>query len=134
MSDDGLEWIEAAMHAVSKIDADTDDLVGVRCPKCNWSGFVNVQDLYSESLGRLEDGAGSAEERAGGMTDAQIVGRLRPPARKSALRVAIPTAIPLAVAGYFVYRRFGENVGEAAFVAGFLVTLTVFMTWLRRYS
>ena len=33
-----------------------------------------------------------------------------------------------------VFRRFGPGVGQLAFVAVFLVTLTVFMTWLRRYS
>jgi len=134
MSDDRLEWIQAAMHAVSKIDADTDDLAGARCPKCNWSGFVNVQDLYSESFGRLEDGVHSDEQRAGGLTDAQIVARLGPPRRKSALRPALAVAVPLAAAGYYVLRRFGTNVGEAALVGAFLVTLTVFMTWMRRYS
>ena len=134
MSDDRLEWIQAAMHAVSKIDADTDDLVGARCPKCNWSGFVGVQDLYSESLGRVEDGVASQEERAGGLTDAQIVARLRPPTRKSALRVGLLVAVPLSAVSYYILRRFGSNPGELAFVGSFLVSLTVFMTWMRRYS
>lgn len=134
MSDDRLEWIQAAVNAVSKVDADTHDLVGARCPKCNWTAFVSVQDLYSESLGRLEDGAQSPDERAGGMTDAQIVARLAPPGRKSALRVALVVAIPLGAVAYYIFRRFGQNVGEPAFVVAFLVTLTVFMTWMRRYS
>jgi len=134
MSDDRLEWIQAAMNAVSKIDSDTNDLAGARCPKCNWTGFVNVQDLYYESAGRLEEGVSSLDERAGGMTDAQIVARLGPPTRKSALRVALVVAIPLAAAAFFILRRFGQNIGEPAFVAAFLVTLTVFMTWMRRYS
>jgi hypothetical protein len=134
MSDDRLEWIQAAMHAVSKIDADNDDLVGVRCPKCNWSGFANVQDLYSDSLARIEEGLGSNDERAGGMTDAQIVAQLRPPTRKSAIRVGILVAVPLSALSYYILRRFGTNVGELSFVASFLITLTAFMTWMRRYS
>jgi hypothetical protein len=68
------------------------------------------------------------------MTDNQIVRRLRPPRRKSALWPALLVALPLAAAGFYVFRRFGPNVGEFVFVGGFLVALTVFMTWLRRYS
>ena len=68
------------------------------------------------------------------MTDRQIVARLRPPRRKSALWPALLVALPLSAAAFYVYRRFGQGIGEFAFVAAFLVTLTVFMTWLRRYS
>jgi hypothetical membrane protein len=72
--------------------------------------------------------------RVGKMTDVQIVRRLRPPKRKSALWFAVLVAVPLAAACYYVYRRFGPNVGEFASILAFLVTLVVFMTRLRRYS
>ncbi len=136
MSDDRLEWLHAAVNAVSKLDSDDDHpLRDARCPKCNASAFVNAADLYYESAGRLEETPNAPEEvRTGGMTDAQIVRRLRPPRRKSAVRVALLVAIPLAAAGFYVFRRFGANIGEFAFAAAALVTLVVFMTRLRRYS
>jgi hypothetical protein len=136
MSDDRLEWLHAAVNAVSKLDSDDHHpLQDARCPKCNASAFVNGADLYYESLGRLEDEPNApAVVRAGGMTDEQIVRRLRPPNRKSALRFGILVAIPLSAAAFYVLRRFGSNVGEFAFVGASLVTLIVFMTRLRRYS
>lgn len=136
MPDERLEWFEAAMHAVSKIDTDTNELVGARCPKCNWSSFASVYDVYSESVGRLEDASseGANAERIAGLTDAQIVSRLRPPTRKSALRFALLIAVPLAAGAFFILRRFGDNIGEFAFVVAFIIALTVFMTRLRRYS
>lgn len=134
MSDDRLEWLQAAMHAVSKIDDDGDDLFGARCPKCNWTGFVSIQDAYSESAGRLEDSPATNAERVGGLTDAQIVARLRPPTRKSALRVAGPVGVVLAAIAAFIWKRFGGDWGQIAAVVAGLLTLTVFMTWLRRYS
>jgi len=133
--DDRLEWLHAAVNAVSKLDSDDHELRDARCPKCNASAFVNAADLYYESAGRLEDDPNIPNEvRAGGMTDRQIVVRLRPPNRKSAFRPALLVALPLAAGAFYVYRRFGQGIGEFAFVGAFLVTLTVFMTWLRRYS
>jgi hypothetical protein len=136
MSDDRLEWLHAAVNAVSKLDSDDHEpLRDARCPKCNASAFVNAADLYHESAARLEEAPNApAEVRVGGMTDQQIVRRLRPPRRKSALRPATLVALPLFVGAFFVYRRFGPGIGQLAFVAAGLVTLTVFMTWLRRYS
>ena len=135
MSDDRLEWLHAAVNAVSKLDSEDHELRDARCPKCNASAFVNAADLYYESAARLEDAPNApAEARAGGMTDQQIVRRLRPPHRKSALRPAALVALPLGAGAFFVYRRFGPGIGQLAVVAAFLVTLTVFMTWLRRYS
>jgi hypothetical protein len=137
MSDDRLEWLHAAVNAVSKLDSSDDrgSLGDARCPKCNASAFVNAADLYYESLARLEDEPNaSAVVRAGGMTDAQIVRRLRPPNRRSALRIAVLVGVPLSAGAFYVFRRFGQNIGEFAFVADFLVTLIFFMTWLRRYS
>jgi hypothetical protein len=135
MSDDRLEWLHAAVNAVSKLDSDDRGLGDARCPKCNASAFVNAADLYYESAARLEDAPNAPPEvRAGGMTDQQIVRRLRPPRRRSAIRPAALVALPLSAGAFYVFRRFGQSTGEFAFVAAFLVTLTVFMTWLRRYS
>src|SRR5262249_36114395 len=128
MSDDRLEWLHAAVNAVSKLDSDDHELRDARCPKCNASAFVNAADLYYESFARLEDAPSPnapPEVRAGGMTDQQIVRRLRPPNRKSALRPALLVALPLSVGAFYVFRRFGSGVGQLAFVADFLVTLTV---------
>ena len=135
MSDDRLEWLHAAVNAVSRLDSDEPELRDARCPKCNASAFVSAADLYYQSAAHLEDEPNSAPVvRAGGMTDEQIVRRLRPPGRRSALRIGVLVAIPLSAAAFYLFRRFGQNVGEFAFVADFLVTLVVFMTRLRRYS
>jgi hypothetical protein len=136
MSDDQLQWFHAAVNAVSKIDSPEDnELRDARCPKCNASAFVNAADLYYESAGRVEDAPNAPEVvRVGGMTDMQIVRRLRPPKRKSALRVGLLVAIPLSVTVFYVYRRFGDDAATFAGIAAFLVTLIVFMTRLRRYS
>ena len=136
MSDDQLEWLHAAVNAVSKLDSeDKNELRDARCPKCNASAFVNAADLYYESSGRLEDSPDAAQvERVGGMSDLQVVRRLRPPKRKSALRVGLLVLIPLSAGAFYVFRRVGPNIGEFAFVAAFLVALMVFMTRMRRYS
>ena len=48
--DDRLEWLHAAVNAVSKLDSDDPhELRDARCPKCNASAFVNAADLYYES-------------------------------------------------------------------------------------
>ncbi len=136
MSDDQLQWLHAAVNAMSNLDSDDEKPLGdARCPRCNASSFVSAADLYYESVGRLEETPNApAEIRVGGMTDEQIVRRLRPPRRKSALRFAVLAAIPLAGAGVYVLRRFGADAGEFTFVGGFIVALIVFMTRLRRYS
>jgi len=135
MSDERLEWLHAAVNAVSKIDSVDNDMRDARCPKCNASAFVSAADLYYESVARLEDEPAAADVvRAGGMTDRQIVSRLGPPRRRSALRAGVLFAIPLAAAAFYVMRRFGSNLGQLAFVAAFIITLIFFMTRLRRYS
>jgi hypothetical protein len=83
----------------------------------------------------LEESPASADTvRVGGLTDGQIVGRLAPPRRRSAIPIAIAVAVPLSAGAYLVLRRFGSGIGEFAFVGAFLVTLVVFMTTLRRRS
>ncbi len=136
MSDDELRWLHAAANAMSGLDADDGGpLRDARCPKCNASTFVNGADLYYEAAGRLEEAPDApAEIRVGGMTDDQIVRRLRPPRRKSALRIALLAALPFAAGGVYVLRRFGTDAGEFALVGGFIIVLIVFMARLRRYS
>ena len=137
MADDELKWIEAALGAVSKLNADEvqDDLVGARCPKCEASDFVKVSDLYAESVGRLEEHPDSPPTvRDGGMTDMQIVRKFAPPRRSSALGITIAVAIPLGTAAFYSYRRFGDNIGQIAIAVAAVVTVIVFMTSLRRFS
>jgi hypothetical protein len=137
MADDELRWIEAALGAVSKLNADEtqDDLRGARCPKCNASNFARVSDLYAESVGRLEENPDSARTiRDGGMTDTQIVDKFRPPRRKTAAGPTLAVAIPLGVAAFYLYRRFGDNVGQISAVVAGVVTMIVLLTSLRRLS
>lgn len=137
MADDELKWIEAALGAVSKLNADEDhdDMRDARCPKCDASSFVSISDLYAQSVGRLEKQPDSASTvRDGGMTDMQIVRKFAPPGRSSALGVTIAVAIPLGAGAFYSYRRFGENLGQIAIAVAAVVTVIVFMTSLRRYS
>jgi len=136
MADEELRWIEAALGAVSKLNVDETqpDLEGARCPKCDASNFAKVSDLYSESVGRLEDGGDPTAVRDGGMTDTQVVAKFRPPRRKSAF---VLTAFVAAVVGggaYYVYRRFGDNAGQVAAMVAGVVTVIVLMTTIRRLS
>ena len=136
MADDGLEWFEAAMGAVSRINLESDTtLEGARCPKCDARDFVKISDLYSESIGRLEAPAEGADEvLAGGMTPRQVVQRFVPPRRTSALGVGGAVAVILAIATYLVYRRFGETPGELSILVSIVITTIVLLSTLRRFS
>src|SRR4051812_23610498 len=117
MAQDGLEWFEAALGAVSKIDnPEGNGLEGARCPKCNAADFTKISDLYSESVGRIEEqgtaAAAAPVERQGGMTDLQIVERFAPPRRTSSVGVAATVGVVLAAVAFLVYRRFGETAGQ----------------------
>jgi hypothetical protein len=136
MADDELRWIEAALGAVSKLNVDETqhDLEGARCPKCNASNFVKVSDAYSESVGRLEDGEDPNAIRDGGMTDAQIVAKFRPPRRKSAFTLTVAVALIAGGGAYYTYRRFGDNAGQIAGMIAGVLTVIVLMTTIRRLS
>ena len=136
MAERGLEWFESALGAVSKINlTEGVGLEGARCPQCEASDFAKVSDLYAESLVRLEEqGGDDGTVRAAGMTDAQIVARLGPPRRTSALIVVLPVALSLAAIAFYLYRRFGETVGQISFIAALVVTTIVLMTTLRSFS
>jgi hypothetical protein len=140
MADDELERFEAVMGALSKSLAgeDDDELTGARCPKCDASSFARVSGLYEDTVRRLSEASGNGAvenvAREGGRTDSEIVERLAPPRRRSALGRVIAVAAPLSVAAFYVYRRFGASIGQAAIVATLVISLIVFLTTARRLS
>jgi hypothetical protein len=136
MADRDLERFEAALNAVAKITSEGDpDLIGARCPKCNASDFARISDLFADAVGRIEDDPDSAGVvRVGGMTDAQIVAKFRPPARKSVAGVVLGVAIPLAAVAYYVHHRFSDTIGQTAIVVAIVAVVIVLMTSLRRFS
>jgi hypothetical protein len=138
MAGDDIERIEAVFGAISKIAAGEDidpQLVDARCPKCGKSNFARVSDLYSEAVGRIEENPANANAvHVGGMTSLRIVERLKPPRRKSAAGRVLLVGIPLGVGAYYVYRRFGDSLGQLAIVVAGVVTVIVLLTSLRRLS
>jgi transcription elongation factor Elf1 len=141
VADDELGRFEAVMGALSKsLSGEPDEqLTGVRCPKCEASTFVRVSELFEDAARRLRDATseeGDVETvvREGGWPDSEVVERLGPPQRRSALRTVIVVAAPLSVAAFYVYRRFGGTIGQAAIAATLVVTLIVFLTTARRLS
>lgn len=134
---DELQWIEAAMGAVSKIsgEVEDDELIGARCPKCESSSFAKVSDLFLEAVGRVEDNPAEAKViNTGGMTNMEIIERFPPPGRKSARLLMIALVIPFGALDYFVWKRFGDLPGQVAAMASAITMVIVFMTSLRRYS
>lgn len=133
---EGLEWLEAAMGAVSKIAPDADpELVGARCPKCEASDFIRVSDLYSEAIGRLQENPDAAtSHRVGGLSDQQIVAKFRPPRQRSLLGMGVLVAVPLGAIAYYLYGRFGESTGQLAIMVAIIVTAVVLLTSARRFS
>ena len=133
MADDASAWLENVLGA--KIESDQPDIRDARCPKCGAADFVQISDLYGESVVRLEEGGEpSPTVRIGGMTDAQIVREFAPPTRKSAALMMLIVAIPLGAAAFYANRRFGSNVGQIAFVVAGVVTIATLLTKLRAYS
>ena len=134
---DEFERFEAVMGALSKsLSGDEDQgLIGARCPKCDGSSFIRVSELYDDAARRLGDQPDAEDVvREGGRTDRQIVARLAPPERRSALRTVIAVAVPLSVGAFYVYRRFEGTIGQAAIVITLIVSLMVFLTRTRRLS
>src|SRR5262249_30705874 len=106
-----------------------------RCPKCGKSDFIRVSDLYSEVVVRIEENPASANEvHVGGWKDGRIAARLKPPRRKSAVGRMLLVAIPLGAGAYYVYRRFGDSLGQLAIVVAIVATVIVLLTSLRRLS
>src|SRR5437764_8142347 len=131
MSDDGLAWLEN-LGAVVGEGADEADMRDARCPKCNASEFMKVSDLFAESVARLEDKSAPAGElREGGLTDAQILKKFEPPRRHSAVGMMLAVAVPLAAISFYLYRRFGDNLGQISVAVTLVVSAVVLLTKMR---
>jgi hypothetical protein len=134
---DELQWIEAAMGAVSKIsgEVEEDELIGARCPKCEATSFAKISDLFIDAVGRIEENPDDAKVvNTGGMTNIEIVQRFPPPRKKSPTLLIIALVIPLGALDYYVYRRFGDLPAQGAGMASVILLSIVVMTSLRRYS
>ena len=140
MADDELERLEAIFGAVSRSlsgggEDEDDGLTGARCPKCEASSFVRVSELYEDAVRRLDQHGDAADVvREGGRTNLQIVERLGPPQRRSARTIVIAVAVPLGAVAFYLYRRFGDTIGQASIAIAVVVTLIVLLTTLRRLS
>ena len=132
MANDGSAFFEKVLGGLGGADEHV-DMRDARCPKCNASDFVNVPDLYVEARVRKEESA-PAETHAGGITDDQILRKLGPPRRRSALGVALLVAVPLGAAAAYVFIRLGSVAGQFAAMAAAVITIIVLMTYLRRFS
>ena len=133
MADDEAAWLENVVGGLA--ESDKPDIRDARCPKCGAADFVAVADLYSDSVNRLEDGgASSSTESVGGMTHAQIVRAFTPPTRKSAPLTTLLVAVPLAVAAYYIDRRFEGTIGQFAIISAGILVIATFLTRTRAYS
>jgi len=135
---DDIQRIEAMFGAISKIAAGEEldpQLTDARCPKCGKSNFARVSDVYSEAVGRIEENPDNANQvHVGGLTDMRIVAKLKPPRRKSAAGRVLFVGVPLGAGAYYVYRRFGDSLGQLAIVVAAVATVIVLLTTLRRLS
>jgi hypothetical protein len=133
MADDDSKWLEGVLGAASG-EEPPPDMSDARCPKCRAQEFAKVSELYTESIIRIEEGEPSDVKRVGGLTDAQIVRELAPPTRGSAVIATVIVAVPLGAAAYYIYRKYGDNLGQIAAVAAIVITVAVFLTRVRAYS
>jgi hypothetical protein len=132
-----LDKFEAMFGAIAKMTSGDESpaLGNSRCPKCRASDFIQVTDLYSEAVGRIEESPESADQvRVGGMSDAQIVTKLAPPQRGSAILIPLLVAIPLGAAAFFLWRRYGDTAGQFAAIGVGVVTVGLLMTMFRKRS
>ena len=133
MADDDSKWLEGVLGAASGEEAPP-DMTNARCPKCGAQEFARISELYPEARYRIEDGESSDANRIGGMTDAEIVREFAPPTRGSAIVATVFVLVPLAAAVLYVYKKYGDNLGQIAAVAGIVITVAVFLTRVRAYS
>jgi hypothetical protein len=135
MPPDGFEGLEAMLGAIANLREKDTGLTDARCPKCDASDFAKVSDLYYDTLRRAEDtGLSDTTPGQAGLRDEQIVAKFPPPRRRSAIGRGIAVAVPLGIATYLLYRRFGSLPGQLALVASIIITLITFMTRVRRLS
>jgi hypothetical protein len=138
MANDDIERIEAVFGAISKIAAGEEaqpELGDAKCPRCGGQAFAHVPDVYSEAVARIEvDPKSASAVHIGGLTDLEIVKKLRPERRKSAALPTLIAAIPLAAAATYTYWRFGDSAGQLAIMGAIVLTLVVLLTMVRRKS
>jgi len=135
MSPDGLDGFEAMIGAFANLGEREPGLGDARCPKCDARDFVKVEELFDAAVRRSEiEGSVSTTPGIGGLSDEQVIVKFRPPRRKGATVRTIVITIPVAIAAFFVYRRFGEVAGEFAIAATLVTALMVFLTTTRRFS
>jgi hypothetical protein len=111
VADDELERFEALLGAFnSSLSGEDDRLEGAKCPKCQAASFIRVSQLYEDAVHRLGEHGDDARG------------------------IVLAVAVPLAAIAFYVYRRFGESIGQAAIGVAIIVTVIVFLTSLRRLS
>ena len=136
MPGDGFEGLEAMIGAIANLGGEKEPaLADARCPQCNAADFVQVSDLYYDTIRRAErEGLSESRPGQGGMSDERIIRKLRPPRRRSAISRALMVAVPAGLAAYLVYARFGEVAGEFGIMGAIVITLIAFMTRTRHLS
>jgi hypothetical protein len=134
---DELRNFEAMLGAFADIVPDREEpvLSGVRCPKCDWTGFARVEAVYDAAVSRVvHERNDPAAKRDGGFTDEEIIDRFAPPRRRSPV---VPTIIFAALLGggaYYVNQRYGSNAGFAAGLATAVLTVVFLLTRARALS
>jgi hypothetical protein len=132
---DEFDGFEAMLGAFSSVGKEGAGLVGARCPKCGAADFAKVSDLYYDTVRRAEvAGTVGSAPGPGGMSDAAILSKFGPPRRRSAIGRTALVAVPLVMAVFLVYRRFGNVPTQGAGMAAAIIIVVVFMTTLRRRS
>jgi len=136
MPNDDLARFEAVITAMGKMTTDENgELEDARCPSCNGSSFASIQDLYSESAGRIEEDPSQAEmKRTWDMSDADIVRKFKPPKQRSAMGLGLIMLVVLGVADFFVYRYFGDTPAKMGGIAAVIILTMVVLMSARRFS
>lgn len=136
MANDDLARFEAVITAMGKMTTDENgDLEDARCPNCGGASFVSIQDLYIESVGRIEEDPSQAEvKRAWDMSDADIIRKFKPPKHRSVMGLGLILLVVFSVAAYFVYKYFGDTAAKISGIAAVIILTTVVLTSARRFS
>src|SRR3954451_12847253 len=97
---DGLEKFEAVLGAFANMTEGTEPGLGdARCPKCNASDFMKVEDRYDQAVRRLNNSTDEADVvRDGQISDARAIAKFSPPMRKSLVPRVVVAAVVLGAA------------------------------------
>jgi hypothetical protein len=134
---DELRNFEAMLGAFADIVPDREEpvLTGVRCAKCDWTGFARVEAVYDAAVSRVvHERSDPSTKRDGGFSDEEIIDRFAPPRRRSPVMPAIVVAALLAGAAYYVNRRYGGNAGFAAGLGAAVLSVVFLLTRARALS